>query len=139
MSVIVIKLLERCPLKYSLVESLVIVTPQNLISNFAEAQVKFERLLQILLKRKCCLTEACDEIRTQFKGFVLEMKQNHLGEFLSFIVNTDRLDEFYCSYMKNAKYANVWEAFKIIFTLLHTQAAVKRGFSVNSKLLVENL
>ena len=44
LSGIVIKLLERCPLKYSLVQSLVIVVPQKLISASAEAQVKFERL-----------------------------------------------------------------------------------------------
>ena len=64
------------------------------------------------------------------------MKPNHLGEFFSFNMNTDRLDEFYWNYMKDAK---VWEAFRIIFTLLHGQAAVERGFSVKSKLLVENL
>ena len=33
----------------------------------------------------------------------------------------------------------MWEVFRIIFTLSHGQAAVKRGFSVNSELLVENL
>ena len=52
LSAIVIKLLERCPLKYSLVQSLVIVVSQKLISDSAEAQVKFERLLQILLNGK---------------------------------------------------------------------------------------
>ena len=41
--------------------------------------------------------------------------------------------------MKDAKHAKVWEVFKIIFTYSHGQAAVERGFSVNSKLLVENL
>ena len=66
-----------------------IVVPQKLLSDSAEAQVKFERLLQILLNGKWCSAEACDEIRTQLKGFVLEMKQNHLAEFLSFIINTD--------------------------------------------------
>ena len=133
MSAIVIKLLEKCPLKYSLVQSLVSVIPQKLVSNSAEAQVKFERLLQILLNGKWCSAEACD------KGFVLEMKQNHLAEFLSFNINTDRFDEFYSNYMKDAKHAKVWEIFRIIFTLSHGQAAVERGFSVNSKLLVENL
>ena len=64
---------------------------------------------------------------------------NHLTEFLSFIVNTNRLDEFYWNYMKDAKHSKVWEVFRIIFTLSHGQAAVERGFSVNSKLLVENL
>ena len=67
------------------------------------------------------------------------MKQNHLAELLSFNMNTDRLDEFYWNYMRDAKHSNVWEVFRIILTHLHSQAAVERGFSVNSKLLVENL
>ena len=115
-----------------------IVVPQKLISNFAEAQVKFEQLLQILLNGMWCSAEACDKIHTQFKGFVLEMKQNHLPEFLSFIMNTDRLDEFYWNYMKDANHTKVWKVFRIIFTLSHGQVVVTRGFSV-SKLLVENL
>ena len=89
--------------------------------------------------RKWGLAEACDEIRSQFKGFVVEMKQNHFAEILSFNMNTDRLDEFYWNYMKDAKHSKVWEVFRIVFTFLHGQAAVERGFSVNSKLLVENL
>ena len=41
--------------------------------------------------------------------------------------------------MKDAKHTKVCEVFRIIFTLLRGQAAVDRGFSVNSKLLVQNL
>ena len=67
------------------------------------------------------------------------MKQNHLAEFSSLNMNTDRLYEFYWNYMKDAKHAMVWEVFRIIFVLLHGYAAVKRGFSGNSKCLVENL
>ena len=114
------------------------VVPQKLLSNSAEAQVKFERLLQILLNGKWCSAEASDEIHTQFKSFVLEIKQNHLAEFLSFIMNTDRLDEFYWNYMKDVKHAKVWKIFRNIFPLLHGQATVERGFSVHSKILVEN-
>ena len=91
LSSIVIKLLGRCPLKYSLVQGSMSVILQKLVSDSAEAQVKFERLRQILLCGKWCLAEACDEILTQFKGFVLEMKQNHLAEFLSFNINTDKI------------------------------------------------
>ena len=101
-------------MKYSLVQSLVIVIPQKLISDSAEAQVKFE---QFLLNGKWYLAEACDEFLTQFKGFVLEMKQNHLAEFLSFNMNANRFDEFYWNYMKDAKHAKVWEVFRIIFML----------------------
>ena len=128
MSAIVIKLLERSPLKYSLVQSLVITAPQKLVSDPVEAQVKFERLLQILLNEKWCLAEACNEIRTQFKGFVLEMKQNHLAEFLSFIMNTDKLDKFYWKYMKEAKHAKVWEVFRIIFMLCIVKLQSRKGF-----------
>ena len=116
-----------------------IVVPQKWVSNSAEAQVKFEWLLQILLNRKWCSAEACDKIHTQFKGFVLEIKQNHLAEFFSFIMNTDRLDEFYWNYTKDVKHAKLWEIFRNIFPLLHGEAAVERGFSVNCELLVENL
>ena len=69
-------------------------------SDSVEAQVKFERLSQILLNGKWCSAEACDKIFTQFKSFVLEMKQNHLAELLSVKMNTDRLDELYWNYIK---------------------------------------
>ena len=41
--------------------------------------------------------------------------------------------------MKDAKHSKVWKVLTIIFTLFHGQAAVERGFSVNSELLVDNL
>ena len=44
-------------------------------------------------------------------------------------MNTDRLDEFYWNYMKDAKHAMMWEVFRIIFSLLHGQAAIEREFS----------
>ena len=49
----------------------------------------------------------------------MEMKENHFAEFLSFIINRDRLDEFYWNYMKDAQHAKMWEVFRIIFTLSH--------------------
>ena len=89
--------------------------------------------MKILLNGKWCSTEACDKIHTQFKGFALEMKQNHLAEFLSVNMNTDRLDKFYLNCMKDAKHTKMWEIFRIIFLLLHGQAAVERGCSVNGE------
>ena len=41
--------------------------------------------------------------------------------------------------MNDAKHIKLWEVFRIIFMLLHGQAAVEKGFSVNNKLLVKNL
>ena len=128
LSAIAIKLLERSRLKYSLVQSLLTVVPQKLVFDSAEAQVKLKRLLQILLNGKWCLAEACNEIHIQFKGFVLEMKQNHLAEFSSFNMITDRLDEFYWNYMKDTKHAKALEVFRIIFTLSRSQGAIEKEF-----------
>jgi len=41
--------------------------------------------------------------------------------------------------MKNAKYAKLWEVFQTMFTLSHGQAAFEKGFSINNKLMVENM
>ena len=41
--------------------------------------------------------------------------------------------------MEGAKHAKVREVFRVIFPLLHGQAAVERGFLLNSKLMIENL
>ena len=105
-----------------------IVVPQNLACDSAEAQVKFERLLQILLNGKWCSAEACNEIYTQFKGFLLQMKQNHLAEFLNFIMNTDRLDEFYWNYMKDAKHAKVWEFLETSSRFCMVKLQSREGF-----------
>ena len=43
------------------------------------------------------------------------------------------------NYMKNAKYAKLWEVFQIIFMLSHGQAAVERGFLINNEPMVENM
>ena len=139
LSAIVSKLLEKCPLKYPLVNYLVSVVPQKLVSPSAESVAKFEKFLQILLNGNWRSAEACDEVLAQFKAFVIEMKQNHHAEFSSFKMNENRLDEFYGNYTKDAKYAKLWEVFQIIFTLSHGQAAVERGFSINNELLVENM
>ena len=131
-----IKLLEKCSLKFSLVQSLLSVVPQKLISDSAEAQVKFERLLQILLHGKWCLTEAYNKILTQFKGFVLEMKQNHLdhlAEFLSFVMNTDRLDEFYWNYIKDAKHARCEKFLKLSSCLQNVKLQSRESFQLTAK------
>ena len=43
------------------------------------------------------------------------------------------------NYMKNPNYAKLWKVFRIIFTLSHGQAALKRGFLINNELTVENM
>ena len=136
---IVLKLLEKCPLKYPLVQCLDSLIPLNLVSSSSQARVKFQKLLQILLNGKRRSAEECDEILVQYNAFVIEVKQNHLVEFPEFKESNDRLDEFYWRYLKEPKYKKLWSVFLTVFTLSHSQAGVERGFSVNSDLLIENM
>ena len=101
--------------------------------------MKFLRPLQILLNGKWRSADACDEVLTQLKAFVIESKQNHLAEFLDFEMNEDKLDKFCWKYMQDAKYAKLYEVFRIIFTLSHGQAAIGRGFLINKEYLEENV
>ena len=93
------KLLEKCPSKYPLLQYLVLFRRKWFLH--LKATVKFETLLQLLLRAKWCLPE--DEVFAQLKAFVIEMKPNYLAEFLNFKINESRLDEFYWNYTKNTK------------------------------------
>lgn len=139
LSAIAAKLLEKCPLKYSLIQCLLCVIPKNLASTPTEATTRFERVLRILLNGKWRSADQCDEILTQYKAFVIEVRQNHLAEFLNFDMTKERLDEFYWKYMKDQKYVKLWDVLLMIFTLSHGQATVERGFSVNSEMLSVNM
>jgi len=56
------------------------------------------------------------------------------------LIGEYRISEYqFWNYMKNAKYAKIWEAFQIIFMLSRGQAAVERGFFINNELMVENM
>ena len=119
-------LLKKCPLKYPLTQCLVSVMPQKLVTSTAEAHKKFEKVLKILLYGKWRFAEDCDEIFAQYKAFIIEVKKKHLSEFLDFSITENRLDAFYWNYLKDHKYAKLWDVFVMIFTLSHGQAAVER-------------
>ena len=59
---------------------------------------------------------------------------------LRFKITDDRIDSFFAEFMHgNSKFKCCWEIFKLIFILSHRQASVEGGFSINKKLLTENL
>ena len=37
------------------------------------------------------------------------------------------------------QFAKLWDVFKMLLTILHGQASVERGYSVNKDMLIENL
>lgn len=61
-------------------------------------------------------------------------------ECANFALETERLDTFFHSVMdSNPELKELWQLIQLLLTLSHGQAAVERGFSINSDLLAPNL
>jgi hypothetical protein len=55
-------------------------------------------------------------------------------------MDSDRLDVFFSKLLEsNESFGHLWVVVKIVLVLLHGQAAVESGFSINEDILVENL
>ena len=139
LSALTSKLIDRCPLKYPLVQYLSSLNPKKLISSGTDATDKFEKILQILLNGGWRSAEECDQLLSLYKTFSVEMKQEHAAEFNDFTPDSERLDVFLGKYMQDDKFIKLWAVFKLLLTISHGQASVERGYSVNKDLLIENM
>ena len=84
--------------------------------------------------------EECDELLSHYKAFLVQMKQDHAVDFRDFTPDSIRLDTFLGHYIQDhIQFAKPWDIFKMLLTILHDQAFVERGYSVNKDLLIENL
>ena len=85
-------------------------------------------------------SKSVDQAKKEFDALLKSAHGELKDVFLAFDQKTDRIDSFYAAIMsESASYKDCWEIFKFVFTLLHGQAYVERGFSINKELLVENL
>ena len=140
LSAMTAKLIERCPLKYPLVTYLSSLNPPKMISSASDVTAKFEKILQILINGNWRSAGECDELLSKYKAFLVQMKQDHAVDFRDFTPDSRRLDTFLGNYMQgHIQFAKLWDIFKMLPTILHGQASVERGYSVNKDMLIENL
>ena len=133
-------LIERCPLKYPLVRYLSSLNPPKMISSASDVTANFEKILQILMNGSWCSAGERDELISQYKAFLVQMKQDHAVDFLDFTPDSRRLDTFLENYMQDhIQFAKLWDIFKMLLTISHGQASIECGYSVNKGLLIENL
>ena len=133
------KLIERCPLKFPLVRYLS-VNPPKMISSASDDTAKFEKILQIPMNGSWRSAEECDELLSQYKAFLVHMKQDHSVYFRDFTPDSRQLDTFLGNYMQDdIQFAKLWDIFMMHLTISYGQASVERGYSVNKDLLIENL
>ena len=88
------KLLERSPLKYVIVRSLVSLNPCYIANSPENAVTRFGLILDKLHSSNWLTADQGDEVLTQYKVFLQEIKLHHLKDFKSYSPTNDRLDIF---------------------------------------------
>ena len=139
MMVLVNKLLAKCPLKSSLIRNSKCLNPVNMAENSRETCCKqFNAVLTTLVDAKRFDERKCDEANRQYKNFLDITVVSQKTLFSGYSNTQMRLDEFFSTFMRSGANNEMWTAVKFILVLSHGQATVERGFSINSKLMVEN-
>ena len=117
-------------------------TPASLVAHQHSAEEKLKTVLNKLVDIKWQEDRECDEILRQFREVLGLLQRQFKVECESFSVDKDRLDSFFHSVIglpQKPELKELWDLIKLLLTLSHGQAAVERGFSIKSGLLVPNL
>ena len=137
---VVCKLIAKEPIQYSLVRNINCLDPRNMMSDHDVSITKFKRVLTTLENAKKVLEGECDSLLELFRQFIMEVSSSCPSEFKDYDPNNDSLDSFLYLHMgQKRSYQSLWKVVADLLILSHGQASVKRGFSVNKQLEVENL
>ena len=134
-------LLEKSPLKFSIVRSAISINPIQMANDSKRSKCinNFSILLQKLVKYERLLPKSAELAKEQYRK-LFEIVDINKNVFQNFDLKSDRLDRFFSDFIgKNNAYEEVWKVFKLVFVLSHGQSSIERGFSINKQLLVENL
>ena len=78
--------------------------------------------------------------KEEFSHFVRFVVRENKVYFSEYNFDSDCLDEFYMRYLKGTiRYKTLTSAIQLVSVLSYGQAIVEHGFSLNDKLLVENM
>ena len=133
------KLLEKCPLTYTMTRNLSCMDPTMMAANKDDCVAKFGRVLHKMVDLNQIREQECDVVQREYRAFLDEVVATNNTVFKEFQCDKERLDSFLVTFMKGDTYAKLWAVTKKILILSHGQATVERGFSINSALIVENL
>lgn len=135
------KVVEKSPVKYSLVRNVSCLVPERMASKPDCCRSCFSRTLSTLVKCKRIPEDLCDILIKQYDTFIIEVVQPKKREFKDYDYKTQRLDDFLRAHMvRNYNtFGRLWGVVQLLLTLSHGQASVERGFSINKGLLVDNL
>lgn len=140
LSATVVKLLERCPVKYGIVRAISCLVPSTIANNQTLAEKRMTDLVQTLYETNHISAVTADTAKSQFAALMVDAKSKFREHFAQFNRSKDRLDKFYVNLIGSSpEYADLLSVIRSILILSHGNAAVESGFSINSDFLVDNL
>lgn len=133
------KILNKCPISYSLVRNMAALNPKEMVAHPSACRERFKKVLTVLVSARRVKEQDCDAIVQQFGNFLDSIPVIGSDMFSSFNSSTQRVDEFFSTLMAGDTYAKLLDTVKLVLVLSHGQASVERGFSVNKEVEVEHM
>ena len=100
----------------------------------------FEKILEKLISYKQLPSREIDAAKLEFSNFHSSTVKENKDYFAKFDKETDRVDTFIWQFfLDTEKFIMFRKVVKTLKILSDGQTTIERGFSVNGKLLVENL
>jgi hypothetical protein len=133
------KIVERSPLKYSMVRMFTCLAPRSIIYSRIVAEKRMAELLQKLYEANHISAVVADRVKIQYAE-LCSRAQGHLKQRFTEYSAKERLDTFYIKVLGGDEdLAELWSIIKFVLILSHGQASVESGFSINADMLVENM
>ena len=100
---------------------------------------KFENVVDKLYTANHINSKEADNVKLQMDEFISSTAKIHKDKFLGLCLAGNQLDHFSHKYLKDCdKYKHLWKVMEIVFTISHGQSQIKRRFSINKKVPIEN-
>ena len=133
------KLQERSPLKYSIVRNPAPLSSVKMVQKKEECSLKLKRLVERLCEMKWISAVDGDDSKLQYEEFSKSANGEYKHYFLRYCKKNNCLDKLLALYIDGKKCDKLWHICKPKFALSHGQTAFEIGFSVNKKILGDNL
>lgn len=106
------KMLEKCPVSYSLVQHLSCLNPVKMVSNKEACSKKFKKVLRLLVNAERVKEEECDTLLQQFAMFMDNIPVFGSERFANFQSAEDRVDTHFFEWMANESYKSLFSVVK---------------------------
>ena len=104
-----------------------------MLHNPEASLLKFENIVNKLFSHKRMSSSETDRAKQQCESFLNGTVLKNKEKFEGFNSRNSHIDTFLAEFLAiNEEFKWFWFVCKIIFTLLHGQSQVERGFNVNN-------